>query len=178
LRCSGAGDAIWKDSSGYTYKTIARKVIVVMAEPGNLRLSASGDSGAHGSEWDKMHVEELMKWIPDEDEHLEPLSSMMGGEIRNLFGMSPPWISYFTCYMGVLKKGQIDVLQKSSSLDVLNVIERLQSKGVSPSIESDIKGAGLLQHPLRQHAHVACEARNPWCRTTSASPHPSLSLMV
>jgi len=86
LRCSGAGDAIWKDSSGYTYKTIARKIIVVMAEPGNLRLSASGDSGAHGCVWDKMHIEELMKWIPDEDEHLKPLSSMMGGEMRKLFG--------------------------------------------------------------------------------------------
>jgi len=139
LRCSGAGDAIWKDSSGYTYKTIARKIIVVMAEPGNLRLSASGDSGAHGCVWDKMHIEELMKWIPDEDEHLKPLSSMMGGEIRKLFGMSPPWISCFTCYMGVLKKGQIDVLQKSSSLDVLNAIERLQSTGVSPSIESVVQ---------------------------------------
>ena len=86
MRGSGAGYAIWKDSSGYTYKTIARKIIVVMAEPGNLRLSASGDSGAHVCVWDKMHIEELMKWIPDEDEHLKPLSSMMGGEMRKLFG--------------------------------------------------------------------------------------------
>jgi hypothetical protein len=114
-----------KESSGHTYKTIARKIIVVMAEPGNLRLSASGDSGAHGCVWDKMHIEELMKWIPDEDEHLKPWRSMMGGEIR---------------------KGQIDVLQKSSSLDVLNVIERLQSNRVSPSIESVVQA---LMRPAR-----------------------------
>ena len=82
----------------------------------------------------------------------------MGGEIRKLFGMFPPWSSCFTCYMGVLRKGQIDVLQKSSSLDVLNAIERLQSKGVSPSVESVVQA--LMRPRVTRGAHRAASNRH------------------
>ena len=60
--------------------------------------------------------------------------------------------------MGVLKKGEIDVLQKSSSLAVLNAIERLQSKGVSPSIESVVQA--LMRPRATRGAHRAAPSRH------------------
>ena len=142
-----------KDTNGYTYKTIARKIIVVFAEPGGARLSASGEAAAgvrlpasgeaaSGSEsgfWDSLRMDEIAKWMPDEDETIKPLNGLTGAQARKMFAMSPPWISCFACYMLTLMKDEAKVhaLMQASSIDILCAIEKFQSEhGFSPSIET------------------------------------------
>ena len=119
-----------KDTKGYSYKTVARKVLACMAAP--LRLSASGEGW---SPWDGLRMEDLMKWMPDEENYLKPLMGLTCIEARRLFAMDPPWISCFACYMGTLSKEQVEVLQKAKHLDILIAIEKFrQSNGHAPSI--------------------------------------------
>ena len=129
-----------KDTKGYSYKTVGRKVMAVI-----LRLSASGDDERgrsladcdDGSVWDSLRMDELMKWIPDEEDHLKPLEKLTCAEARQLFGMSPMWISCFACYIHTLSKEQRNVLQKAKGQDILTVIEKMQRESdFAPSIGS------------------------------------------
>lgn len=134
-----AFDICAKDTKGYTYKTVARKVIAVMAEPGDVRLSASGaaahEVGGDGNVWDGLRMQELLQWMPDEEDFLQPLTALSCQEARQLFAMSPPWISCFTCYISAMSKAQCDVLFRANSLEILVAIEKFEkANGFAPSI--------------------------------------------
>ena len=123
-----------KDTNGYTYKTIARKVMVLHAEPDtDIRLAASGADGP----WDPLHMSEILEWMPDEDELLKPLMILTCAQARRLFAMSPPWISCFACYMGTLSSKHIDALMGARSIDLLRTVERFgMEHDFAPSIET------------------------------------------
>ena len=126
-----------KDTKGYSYKTVARKVMVSTVEPLDVRLSASSDDA---SVWDGLRMEELMKWMPDEEDYLKPVRALTCSEARRMFAMPPPWISCFACYMGTLSPEQMGVLQKAKGSDILVAVEKFKTdNGFSPSIVSVAK---------------------------------------
>ena len=127
-------DICAKDTKGYTYKTVARKVLAITTVPRDVRLTASSDDG---SVWDGLKMDELLQWMPDEEDYLKPLEHLTCADARKLFAMPPPWISCFACYMGTLSKAQVAVLQKAKGIDMLLVIEKFRKKyGFAPSIKS------------------------------------------
>ena len=80
--------------TGYTYETIARKVIAAQVEPRKaMRLTASG-----GHVWDRLRMEEFVAWLPDCGDHLQPVMKLSCREVRDLFGMSPHWLGCFCCF--------------------------------------------------------------------------------
>ncbi len=139
-----------KGTKGYTYKTVARKVLTVMAVPKDMRRSASGDmrlsaSCDDGGTWDDVCMAELLSWMPDQEDYLKPLEVLSCAEARRLFAMPPPWISCFACYMGTLSKPQVVVLQKAKGIDILTAVEKFKKqRDFAPSIMSV---ASMLMEP-------------------------------
>ena len=131
LNVSAAG------SGGYTYKTVARKVLAVKgfgSQPEDMRLPASADAW---SGWDGLQMREMMEWLPDENSYLKPLESLTCAEARKLFAIPPVWISCFACYVGCLSEQQYEVLKRATGLDILDTIEKWRrDKGTAPSIMS------------------------------------------
>ena len=121
-----------KDTQGYTYKTVARKVITTIVEPGDIRLAASSDDA---TVWDGLQMKEITEWMPDQGNYLRPLETLSGAEARRLFAMPPPWIGCFACYCSALTKPQIGALQRAKCIDVLLAIERFtRDHGYAPSL--------------------------------------------
>ena len=121
-----------KDTGGYSFKTVARKVIVAKVAPQDVRLPASPEPWIG---WDGLRIKELTRWVPDEGEYLEPISTLSCEQARNFFAMPPVWISCFACYAGSLSKQQHDALRDAKSLDILTAIEKFRrDDGFSPSL--------------------------------------------
>ena len=117
------------ESGGYTYKTVARKVMAV-------RLSASSNP-EDSKVYDPLEMTELLQWMPDEEEYLKPLESMSCADARMNFAMPVPWISCFACYMGTLKPSQVTLLKQATSEKILHAIEKFRMKNdFAPSIKT------------------------------------------
>ena len=98
----------------------------------DVRLPASSEAWIG---WGGLRMKELLQWMPDEVEYLDPLSNLSCAEARKLFAMPPIWISCFACYAGCLSKQQHEALRQAKSLDILTTIEKLKrDAGFSPSM--------------------------------------------
>ena len=77
----------------------------------------------HGLQvWDGMSMSELAVWLPDENNHLAPLSTWQAGAVRARFGMSPLAVSGMACLWGTVKHAHLDVLSRATNKEILNVV--------------------------------------------------------
>ena len=116
-------------SSGYTYKTVARKVIAYGSEPVQQE-----------EVWDNLEMNLLMEWLPDESQHLLPLKTLSCRAARSQFGMSPLWISCFSCYTEKLDTHERKALMNAQSIQIFNAIEKYKAThGVFPSVQNMVR---------------------------------------
>ena len=88
FRCSG----------GDRHKIVGRKVIAFAHAPmrENLWLPASSGPGV----WDALPMTTLTQWLPDVNEHTQPLQVLSGRDVRRLLALSPLWAAMFAFMLG------------------------------------------------------------------------------